>query len=132
MQLTRISGVTGGSVDPNRDEIVFELQCNERKLPTFVAKSQVVKQIAMGLAALLQGLQDARNKLGIPFAARAIHAEPVAQYAIKVDPFADKILIHLVAENGIPYTFAVPRDAAADIAVRLQTETSKGVKPGTA
>jgi hypothetical protein len=132
VQLTRIQGMPEGSVDPDRDEIVFTLQASERKIPMFVAKSHVVEQIAMGLSGLLRGLIDARQKLGIPFAARPVHAEEVIQYAVTREPFADKILLYLVAENGIPYTFAVPKDAAADIVARLQTEIAKTAKPGTA
>jgi hypothetical protein len=85
----------------------------------------VAEKVAAGLSTLVRGLQDALKNRGILFAARPVHAEEIAGYGIKEDPFADAVLLQLLAKKGIAYTFAISKASAGDIATRLRTESAK-------
>jgi hypothetical protein len=90
----------------------------------FVAEAAAARQIAAALGRMaLQARESGPQMVG---------AEKVSQYGVKKDAFGETVLLQLVSEDGVPYMFALPLNAATDIAARLQTECAKGSGAGRA
>lgn len=117
----RLAGLAEATVDSAKGDVSFVLKLNDGRSLAFVAESAPARQIAAALGRL--ALQ-AR-----PSSPQTIGAEKVGQYGVKKDAFGEAVLLQLVSEDGVPYMFAVPMAAAADIAARLQSEAVKN--PGT-
>jgi hypothetical protein len=117
----RLAGLTEGSVDQEKRDVNFVLKMTDGRGLVFVAEAPTARQIASSLGRMAL---DARQQ-----GPQALAAERVAQYGIKKDGIGEAILLQLVSQDGVPYMFALPVAAAADVAQRLQAECAK--PPGT-
>jgi|GEM_PF-1660478 hypothetical protein len=127
----RVVGIPNGAVDPERQEVSFALATAERKAFSFVAKIGVAEQIIAGLGRMVHGIREARLEKG-EANAQTTAAEDVAQYLVQRDPWADRVLLRLVTPQGVPYTFALPASAAADMGARLNAESANRSTTGRA
>ncbi len=116
----RLTGIPGGTVDPQKREIDFRLQLNDGTQLACIAELSAAEQIASALGRMTQQFRQPKSQ--------NVVAEEIAEYAVQRDPHGGPVLLRLVTPQGIPYTFALPLAAATDIATRLQIESAK-VRP---
>lgn len=118
----RLAGLIEAKIDPQNQDINFVLKVNDGRGLAFVAEAAAARQIASSLGRVALGARQSGPQM--------IGAEKVAQYGVKNDAFAEAVLLQLVSEDGVPYMFALPAKAAADVAHRLQTEAAKNPATG--
>lgn len=112
----RLAGLTEATVDNAKGDVSFVLKVADGRGLAFVAEAAAARQIASALGRMaLQARSSSPQMIG---------AEKVVKYGVKKDAFGEAILLQLVSEDGVPYMFAVPTKAVADIASRLQTEAA--------
>jgi hypothetical protein len=117
----RLAGLTEATVDNEKSDINFVLKVSDGRGLAFVADAATARQIASSLGRMaLQARQAGPQMLG---------AEKISQYGVKREAFGETVLLQLVSEDGVPHMFAIPLNAATDIAGRLQVESAKN--PGT-
>jgi hypothetical protein len=121
-KLLRLTGLPSGGVDSEKEEVHFTLAVSEGRPLNFVAKYGVASQLLTGLGRMLSEL---RSVLDEKKSAQSIAAEKVAAAHVQRERWTGDVLVQLVTSAGVPYTFAVPADAAKDIATRLTAEASK-------
>ncbi len=120
----RVIGLPRGDVDPQKQELQFTLRVSDGKEMAFTAKIGVAEQVISGLARMARTLRQPNPQ--------AVSAETVAEYLVQQDAFGAAILLRFVTPDGVPYTFALPKAAAIDIAAQLQSESAKDRRPGRA
>jgi hypothetical protein len=124
MATVYLEGLSRGTVDEQNDEVTFTLRTKDGDDLSFIADVSSARQIAHSLGRMsLQAGQQTPQTLS---------AEKIKKYGVKREAFGQVVLLQLVDEHDIPYMFAVPLDAAKDIAARLQTESAKSVGTGRA
>ena len=117
----RLVGLAEATVDNEKNDINFVLKVSDGRGLAFVADAAAARQIASSLGRMaLQAKQAGPQMLG---------AEKISQYGVKREAFGEAVLLQLVSEDGVPHMFAIPLNAATDIAARLQSESAKS--PGT-
>ena len=117
----RLAGLTEATVDDEKNDINFVLKVSDGRGLAFVADAAAARQIASSLGRMaLQARQAGPQMLG---------AEKISQYGVKREAFGETVLLQLVSEDGVPHMFAIPLNAATDIAARLHAESAKN--PGT-
>lgn len=119
--VTRLTGIEEGYIDPKTGYVLFKANLDQRPNEWFAAKANVIEQVLSMLAALLSQLME----LSATGAPEAIPAIEVSQYAIRKDPFDDKVLMKILSTDGVPYTFAIPARATNEMSDRLKWEGSK-------
>lgn len=121
-KLVRLTGLRSGDINPAVQEIRFVLAVGNARPMSFVAKFGVLSHIVSGLARMLMELEKVMRSSGqtTPSA-----AEEVTASHIQLDQMSGAILMRLTTVNGIPYTFALPRQGAAQIAEQLQSESAR-------
>lgn len=124
----RVTGLPSGAVDLERQEVRFDLTVEGRTME-FVAKAGVVDQIIAGLARAATTLREDAIKRGLP---RPTAAETVAGAMISRERVHDLVMMQLVTDRQVPYTFVMSRHAAIDISARLKTEAERDVTLGSA
>ncbi|CCG40137.1 conserved hypothetical protein [Magnetospirillum molischianum DSM 120] len=129
MAKKRLTGMPMGAVDLDRDEVQFTLRLGANGEIDLVAKAGVVEQVISGLARMCAELR-ARSLSGGK--ARVVPAEGLSSAHIQRDRLQDVVLVQFVTDRGVPHTFAIPLDDAADIAARLKTESERDVPAGSA
>lgn len=120
----RLAGLSEATVDNEKQDISFVLKVADGRGLAFVADAAAARQIASSLGRVaLQARQVTPQMIG---------AEKIAQYGVKREAFGEVVLLQLVSEDGVPYMFALPLQAATDIASRLQIESAKNAGTGRA
>ena len=61
-----------------------------------------------------------------------VAAERASVSHVQKDRWSDVVLLQLITPRGVPYSFAIPCQAVANIAARLRTESDKPTATGTA
>src|SRR5690348_8296887 len=126
----RVLGVKAGRVNTRTDEIVFDLAVEGKQFPmSFVASYEAFTQIMNGLGRLFVAVQ---NSLYEKKTMKGASAEAVASTHIQRDRWANVVLMQLSTPEGVPYTFAIPPQVAADMAEQLKTESSLPHQAGNA
>ena len=120
----RLLGLPDGAVDTAKQEINFTLAVSSEQPLRFIAKIGVAEQVIAALAPMIRALRQPHSQ--------AISAETVAEYLVQRDAHGGPVIVRLVTPHGVPHTFAIPVDAAADIAARLKTESAKPIRAGNA
>jgi hypothetical protein len=124
----RLVSLPSGAVDTEKHEIVFELSVKDGKPLSFVATYGVAAQITSGLGRMVKQLhQILQEQKGVASSA----AEQVEGAHIQKDRWSDTVILQLMTPQGIPYTFAIPCNAVAEMAGRLKTESEKPTQVGT-
>lgn len=118
----RITGLTDGAVDVERQEIRLTLTIGDRGARAFVMRFGVAAQVIGALGRMFWELRRALDAQG---GHEATAAEDVAAAHVQKDRWSDKVLVQLITPAGVPYTFAVRAQAAAGIAEQLQTESAR-------
>ncbi len=121
----RLTGIPGGTVDTQKRDIDFRLQLSDGTQLACIADLTAAEQIASALGRMTQQFRQQPKRQNVV-------AEEISEYAIQRDPQGGPVLLRLVTAQGIPYTFALPLAAAADIAARLQIESAKVRSSGNA
>jgi len=117
----RLAGLAEAAVDSEKNRVNFVLKTTDGNRLLCKAEAAAARQIASALGTVaLKAKQSGSVMIG---------AEKVAKYGVKADAFGEAILLQLISEDGVPYMFAIPPHAAADIAARLKSESDR--KPGT-
>lgn len=125
----RVTGLPEGSVDVDKQELNFTISVSEGKPTLFVAKFGVAAQVIGALGRMLTELRAQLDKKG---GIASVAAEQVAAAHIQKDRWTDVVLVQLITPRGVPYSFAVRCQDAADIADRLKIESAKGTQSGIA
>ena len=118
----RLLGLPSGKIDPDKQEILFDLAIGQGALILFVARYGPLAQLIAGLGRMLFQL---RQILDEARAVETIPAEEVAVTQVQRDRWQDRILMQLTTPQGVPYTFAFPPQIANSIADQLKTESAK-------
>jgi hypothetical protein len=126
----RVIGMPSGIADIPRRDIRFELALNAGRSLPLVARFGVAEQIIAALAVLLADLRHALIDEG---ATEALAAQAVESAMVQKDPFSDRVILHLLTPQGVPYVFGIPAQNAADIADQLRTAGAQATaRPGHA
>jgi hypothetical protein len=120
----RLAGLIEASIDNEGRDVNFVLRVSDGRGLAFVAEAAAARQIASSLGRV--ALETRQS------APQVISAEKISKYGVKKDAFGEAVLLQLVSEDGVPYMFALPLGAAAEIAVRLQRESAKNPGAGHA
>jgi hypothetical protein len=120
----RLAGLIEASIDNEGRDVNFVLRVSDGRGLAFVAEAAAARQIAFSFGRV--ALETRQS------APQVISAEKISKYGVKKDAFGEAVLLQLVSEDGVPYMFALPLNAAADIADRLQTESAKNPDTGRA
>lgn len=110
----RLAGIPWGELDTEEREAVFHLQVEDGRRVAFVAPLPVAEQISSVLGRMAQQLRQPAPPAAI--------IEEVAEYEVQKDVCSAAVLLRLVTHQGVPYVFALPPDAAADVGRRLKAE----------
>ena len=121
----RVTGLPEGAVDKERKEIHFSLATSEMKPLDFVAKYGIAAQVVAGIGRMMSELRAIQEQ---PGTAEAPPAEPVTGFSIRKE--RDVVLVQLMTQLGIPYTFAIPTAHAAELADRLKGGGGEGEGTG--
>jgi hypothetical protein len=100
------------------------MQVSDGRRLAFVAEIAVAEQISSALGRMAKELRQPGPQTVI--------AEPIAEYTVQLDAFGEAVILRLVTPHGVPHTFALPADTAAEIGARLKTESEKKRNPGRA
>jgi hypothetical protein len=111
-------------VDPQKREIQFELSLDDGSALEFSASQSTAEQVISALAPMAKALRQ--------HGPQTIAVETVAEYTVQRDVYGGPVILRFVTPQGVPYTFAFPSHAAADIATRLKIESEKSVPMGNA
>jgi hypothetical protein len=114
----RLTAMPDGHIDTEKREMVFDLSVSNGRSFSFVAKCGVATQVIGGLGRMFLELQRVVYQAqGIePSAAEEVHSSHIQK-----DRWSDNVIVQLTTPAGVPYSFAIPSQIAADIAVRLKT-----------
>ncbi len=124
-----LTGLTNGAADPENQELHFTFTDRQYLTYEFSAKASVAEQIISALARMNRELRSAAIKGDI---IRSASAENVAAAHVQRERLHDVVLLQLITPEDVPYTFALGREAAADISARLKSESEKDVPKGRA
>lgn len=125
----KLVGIPKGHVDTEKDEIHFTLNMSDREPLSFVARYGAAAQVISSLGRMfleLQKILRQKNKM------ESIAAEELHSTVIYKEKFSDRVILQIVTDKGVPYTFALPTKDAADIADQLKTESAKPTQTGHA
>jgi len=120
IRVAKLAGIEEGSIDPKNRYVVFKAKIDPDQEQYFAAKANVIEQVLSTLATLLRQLRE----YGLAPASETVSAIEISQYAVRKDPFSDKVLMQIISVEGIPYTFAIPAQATDEISERLKAEGS--------
>lgn len=124
----RITGLPRGDVDSEKHEIHFTLGSAEKDF-SFIAKYGVASQV---IGALGRMFFELKKIMATQKGMETTAAEELAAFHIQKERWNDLVLVELITSQGVPYTFAIPNEIAADIADRLKTESGKSTQVGSA
>jgi hypothetical protein len=117
----RLVGLPAGAVDADKQEIQFDLAL-ERQTLSLKATYGVVSQVIAALGRMLLELQTVRD------AGKNVAGGAGAQmhlYQIQKDRWTDSVIVQITTPSGVPYTFGIPTQIAAEIAEQLKIESAK-------
>jgi hypothetical protein len=117
----RLTGLPEGAVDKERNEIQFSLATSEMKPLDFVAKYGIAAQVVSGIGRMMSELRAVQQQSG---ATESPPAEMVTGAVVRQE--RDVVLLQLMTQLGIPYTFAIPAAHAAELAERLRGGSGGG------
>jgi hypothetical protein len=119
-RLQQLRGIPAGSVDAERGNIRFDMVTAEGRTLPFVATYGDAAQVAASLARLLAELRRAlEEKKGTA----TVAVEKVTEFHVQGDPGSGFVLVQMMTQNGVPYSFAMPAEAAAALAAKLGSES---------
>jgi hypothetical protein len=125
----RLVGLSGGTVDTVRHEMSFNVTASDGQSIVFVAEFGPASQLISGLSRMLSEL---RHVLYEAQGMKSIAAEAVAASHVQMDQWENVVLMQLITPQGVPYTFALKPQEAAEIADQLKTESAKPHQSGSA
>ena len=128
-ETTELTGISNGQVDLEKQEIRFVLSNTRFQTFDFSVKAGVAEQILMALGRMCTELRSAAVAGNVR---RSAAAEDVAVSVVQRERLHDKVLLQLITPSQIPYTFALPLEAAIEISAQLKTEAEKAVPKGRA
>ena len=124
----RVTGLSSGGVDLEKREIHFTLGSVEKEF-SFVAKYGVASQV---IGALGRMFFELKKNMASQKGMETTAAEELAAFHIQKERWNDLVLVELITSHGVPYTFAIPNEIAADIADRLKIESGQTTQVGNA
>jgi hypothetical protein len=107
----RVLGIGSGGVDTVSHEINFEFTIDGRPSMSFVAAYAPAVQI---IGALGRMFFELRRILHEAKGMKSVAGEQVASSHIQKDRWENVVLMQLTTPQGVPYTFAIPPQIAAD------------------
>jgi hypothetical protein len=123
-----VTGLPGGAIDLEKGEILFELAISNGQSLSCIARMGPISQVIGGLARMRLTLEaHLRSQNAIEISP----AEQVAQSLIHKERWSDNVMMVLTTPEGVPYTFALPCQIAAEIADQLKTESAIPTQTGT-
>lgn len=125
----RLIGLPEGSVNVDAQELNFTLSVSEAKPIALVAKFGIAVQVISALGRMLSELRAQLDKQG---GMAPVAAEKIVASHIQKERWSNVVLLQLITPQGVPYSFAVRCQDAADIADRLKTESAKPTQSGSA
>lgn len=125
----RLLGLPSCAIDTQTNEIKFDLAVSNGNPVSFIAKYGIIAQMLAGLARPASQLRDRLNSIGTP---ETVYPEAVVEVGVQQNKITGVILVELINQQGIPYTFALPPQTAIRMADLLKSETSKVTEMGTA
>lgn len=120
----RLAGLAEATVDGQNHDVNFVLKVEDGRGLAFVASAPAARQIAASLGRVALEARSSSPQI--------MSAEKIVQIGAKQDAFGAAVLLQLVSEDGVPYMFALPLAAAADVGARLQAESAKASTTGRA
>lgn len=126
----RVTGLPDGAVDIEKQEIRFTLSLGADGKMDCVAKVGIVEQVISGLAKACRMFRD--HSVAQGGVLRSTAAETVSVSLVQRERLHDVVLLQLITDRDIPYTFALPLADAVDISARLKTEAERDVSAGSA
>lgn len=123
-KLVRTTGISNGAVDEQNQEIRFSLNVQQAPPMEFVAKFGVASQITSAIARMVVELEKfirARN------GSATTAAEQIVNSHVQQERWDGKILMRFTTDKGVPYTFAVTPQGAAEISDQLRIEAQRDI-----
>ena len=117
------------SVPPFTFHVHFTLAVSEGPPISLVARYGVASQVIAGLGRMLLQMREALEK---EKSTETVAAETVVDVHVQKERWSDMVLVQMMTPHGIPYTFAIPTQAAGEIADRLKIESAKPTETGRA
>lgn len=127
-RIKRTSGLTNGAADVEKAEIRFTLVIDGKE-EDFVGKRGVVEQIISGLARMYSELKARAVADRRPYLAPV---ERVTSVHVQRDGLSGLVSLQFETALGIRYGFAIPPQAAIELASRLKTESERDDPAGNA
>jgi hypothetical protein len=129
MSAHRLTGLPNGQLDTETKEITFELAVTDRPPISFTMTYGPAAQIIGALGRMFLELQKV---LWAEKGMQTAGGESVAVSHIQKDRWQNVVVLQLTTPAGVPYTFVLTPQDAADIGDQLKTESAKPHQVGTA
>ena len=127
----KVQGIANGGVHRGKFELYFTLTLEDGSKLDFTAEYGPASQVVGALGRLFSELQRAAAAAeGSPI--RATAAEKVGATLIEKDRWSNAVLLQLTTPQGVPYTFELSPQHAAEMADRLRVESAKPHQVGHA
>jgi hypothetical protein len=125
----RVLGLGTGGVDTETEEIIFDLTIDGRAPMSFVFEYGAAAQV---IGALGRMFVELRRVLTERQPIKQASAEVVQSSHVQKDRWENLVIMQLTTPQGVPYTFAIDPQFAAEIGEQLKTESAKPHQTGHA
>jgi hypothetical protein len=123
----RTKGISAGTADLEKNEVNFTLD-TDRGAINLIANLGAAQQMLSALAPMAAVLRENANRPGSTYVTAA---EEVAEANVAIERFEKVVMLQIVTSTGVPHTFALPPEAADEIAGRLKKQ-SRNLRAGKA
>jgi hypothetical protein len=123
----RVTGLNRGGVAADGSDVHFALARPNGEAFELVANTAAAEQITAALARLSAEASGRRAGQLAPRAAETVHS-----FEVQRDRLGNAILLLLISDRGVQYSFALSPSTGSDIADRLKSESGSAPPVGNA